>query len=824
MGTEADYSDEWVELYNKSDYNISLASLSLESLNKTPIINLEGHIPAKGYFLLERTDDQTITNIPADQIYTGALENIGEILYLKDNKNNIIDKVDCNDGWYAGQNTKEGEKWTRRTMERINPDEIGANFENWQTYLLDSNENSNAIDVGGNLILGTPKAKNSINNENNSENNQEDGSNIYTTYTLVNKNIIEDTIWTLKNSPYLIYDNMGKSYELLEIAKGVTLTIEAGVIVKFYNPGLKVLGSIKAEGTEERPIIFTNYNDDKYGGDIFEGKDDSQFCQQNPDDKSKCPQAGDWSGIWFTNSSVNSALDSVIVRYAGSRARPFRAGSIYSGVAVGAAIKVEDASITLNNSIIEHNLFKGLWLINSLNTIVENSTFQNHIKYDYLSQNNFDWNKNIAIYLDASTPQIRNSIFQNNLTGIYIANNSQPIIENNNFSNNSFPIFIQNSYPQFSGNQMSDNRWNGIAFGQLKLNQDYVLKSDVVFINYEKYPSNSINVPIGYTLTIEPGTIIKSVYNTSGLKIEGTLIAEGTIEKPIVFTSLCDDEYGGDTDNGYCEMIDKKLEAGSWGQIIFTSTSLNSSLEHIIVRYGGTKWEQCNNHRPNYVLDINGSDLVLNDSLIENNTSGFYMENSNSQISNTIFQNHQYIGPPFSSFTSTGIYLRSSILTINTSSLFNNVLGVYIDTESQLNLTDLSFSDNDKDAEDLSLPANSSTGGADEIGPGLESGAESGVKIVEIFYDGVGEEEADEYVEIKNNGDAIQNLENWTLSDEANHIYIFIPYDLEPNESIKVYTNMGDFSYGSGTAIWNNDGDRALLKDNDNNIIDSFSY
>ena len=159
--------------------------------------------------------------------------------------------------------------------------------------------------------------------------------------------------------------------------------------------------------------------------------------------KSRCPQAGYWSGIWFTNSSINSTLNGVIIRYAGSRTRPFRTGSSYSGAAVGAAIRVENTSIVLNNSIVEHNLFKGLWLINSPNTVVENSIFQNHLKCDYLSQHNFDWRKNIAIYIDSSElpiseigPQIKNSIFQNNLTGIYMVNNSQPVVENNNFSDN----------------------------------------------------------------------------------------------------------------------------------------------------------------------------------------------------------------------------------------------------------------------------------------------------------------------------------------------------------------------------------------------------
>ena len=41
-----------------------------------------GPIAAHGFCLLERTDDKTISNQVADQIYTDALENIDEVLRL----------------------------------------------------------------------------------------------------------------------------------------------------------------------------------------------------------------------------------------------------------------------------------------------------------------------------------------------------------------------------------------------------------------------------------------------------------------------------------------------------------------------------------------------------------------------------------------------------------------------------------------------------------------------------------------------------------------------------------------------------------------------
>ena len=81
MGTNASYSDEWIELYNNSDYAIDIKNWKLEANDKSPEIFLKGQIPAKGFFLLERTNDETLPDIKADLIYKGNLSNKGE--YLK---------------------------------------------------------------------------------------------------------------------------------------------------------------------------------------------------------------------------------------------------------------------------------------------------------------------------------------------------------------------------------------------------------------------------------------------------------------------------------------------------------------------------------------------------------------------------------------------------------------------------------------------------------------------------------------------------------------------------------------------------------------------
>lgn len=103
------------------------------------------------------------------------------------------------------------------------------------------------------------------------------------------------------------------------------------------------------------------------------------------------------------------------------------------------------------------------------------------------------------------------------------------------------------------------------------------------------------------------------------------------------------------------------------------------------------------------------------------------------------------------------------------------------------------------------------------------------VKITNIFYDGTGTAEPDEYVEIQNEGAQAVQLQDWSLSDEGNHIFTFPAYVMQPTQICRIYTNEDHpewcgFNYGRGDAIWNNTGDTATLRDGMGNVIDQFHY
>ncbi len=140
MGTDNSANDEWIELKNLTDSSISLLDWQIFDQKKQIKIIFPSNniIPAKGFYLLERTDDDSVPDITADFIYTGALNDSDEALYLFDNNCQFQDEAVANSVWPAG------DKGERRSMER-NSDL------NWQTYYGE----------GENGIMGTPKAENS---------------------------------------------------------------------------------------------------------------------------------------------------------------------------------------------------------------------------------------------------------------------------------------------------------------------------------------------------------------------------------------------------------------------------------------------------------------------------------------------------------------------------------------------------------------------------------------------------------------------------------------------------------------------------------------
>ncbi|MFJ7277314.1 choice-of-anchor K domain-containing protein [Kitasatospora sp. NPDC098663] len=91
--------------------------------------------------------------------------------------------------------------------------------------------------------------------------------------------------------------------------------------------------------------------------------------------------------------------------------------------------------------------------------------------------------------------------------------------------------------------------------------------------------------------------------------------------------------------------------------------------------------------------------------------------------------------------------------------------------------------------------------------------------------------QADEYVEIVNQGTAHADISGWLLhADDPGQNFTFPPgTTLKAGQRIRVYTNevhaeWGGYSFGSGRAIWNDKGDTAHLFDTEGAAVHHYGY
>jgi hypothetical protein len=162
MGTAASTGDEWLELYNASSTPIDLTSWTLIAKDNTPSITISGicsntTIQAKSYYLLEKTNDDTVSDITADCIYGGTevLGDSGELLSLRDSTSTLVDRVGSSTAdWFAGDKDDD------ITMERIDPTTSGTESGNWA-----NNDETlvNGQDADSNSLKATPGSLNSVN-------------------------------------------------------------------------------------------------------------------------------------------------------------------------------------------------------------------------------------------------------------------------------------------------------------------------------------------------------------------------------------------------------------------------------------------------------------------------------------------------------------------------------------------------------------------------------------------------------------------------------------------------------------------------------------
>ena len=100
----------------------------------------------------------------------------------------------------------------------------------------------------------------------------------------------------------------------------------------------------------------------------------------------------------------------------------------------------------------------------------------------------------------------------------------------------------------------------------------------------------------------------------------------------------------------------------------------------------------------------------------------------------------------------------------------------------------------------------------------LPANGQRQIRIHAIIFNPPGPDVRGEYVVIQNDTAADASLTNWTLRDAANHLFTFPSFALRAGFSVKVWTKAGasdaeNLFWRHRSAIWNNTGDTAILRD-----------
>ncbi|MEA5429214.1 CARDB domain-containing protein [Arcicella lustrica] len=266
------------------------------------------------------------------------------------------------------------------------------------------------------------------------------------------------------------------------------------------------------------------------------------------------------------------------------------------------------------------------------------------------------WSYYGAIYINSSDVSITKSTIRNSESfGIKVENNTiSPKIANNNFQNNPYSII---SYISTSSNISLNTNANIRLFTNYSTTQDGTLKKQGIN-SYFEINNNTLTISVSDTLTIEPGTEIRSNNYTDNFRVYGTLIAKGTATDSIRFKGFANPSYSTYSTNG--------------GSLRFESGSKNSQLEYISM----DKWGDANYY--GNAIYINSSGVSITKSTIRNSENyGIYIENSaiSPTITNNNFQNNPYgIGTSLSACSNVFSNINASIRLFSSSTTQDGIL------------------------------------------------------------------------------------------------------------------------------------------------------
>ncbi|WP_298858857.1 Calx-beta domain-containing protein [uncultured Gimesia sp.] len=428
--------------------------------------------------------------------------------------------------------------------------------------------------------------------------------------------------------------------ESIVVPQGVTVVIDQGAVIKLQNTVIDVGSSSVLEdrsqaalqilGTPDAQVVLTAYGNDAVGGD-----DDGPSDGANP---------GDWGGIIFRADS-DYEEDSRFLNHIANADISYGGGQVFvEGVLQSIApIHIYEARPTL-------------------------------------AYNSITFSSNSAISADPNS--FNESIVD--LAGNY--NHDQT---------------LQRLGPDIYGNTIVNNSINGLfvraetLFGQEIDSVSVTARfddTDIVHVITENLfidagtggpidMGSGLEARYSGSVRFDPGMIVK----LGGARIQtgrgnAGIIAEGTEELPIIFTSIFDDRYGAggsfDTTNNNSEGANERLAiAGDWGGFILNQTS-HGSIDHAIIAYAGGVVPIEGLSDSFNTIEVHQADLRVANTLFEDNAAGRSSTDRNSLGQNeatTIFVRGAQPIIVNNRFENNG----GSVVDINANSLKSDILEDY---------------------------------------------------------------------------------------------------------------------------------------------------
>lgn len=393
--------------------------------------------------------------------------------------------------------------------------------------------------------------------------------------TNVSGTIGTNTTWNTAGSPYIVTGTT-------TVSSGVTLTIDAGVTVKFQSGSsvfLSVSGNVDANGTSGSPVIMTS--------------------------NAVTPAAGDWYGIEFLSGSTGDFTYTEI-SYGGRNCT-----SCYPKHKMiwnqGGTLTFTDSSLL---SSWKYAIYQNSGTTTMTRGLINNNTDG---VYQYGGTMTFS-DVEIKDLIDA-----RDTATSLTIDDSYVNTGSVNAYLPFTFTDNTLASAVirikRLSTFTHSGNTVSSGTRGYYLDGQTASDANLTAESGLVYL---------IDAPFyvmsGHTLTVEPDSVFKFLTGTDDIiSVAGTIEVNGTSADPVYFTSYKNDSAGGDTNN---DSSATSPAAGDWYGFEFTSGSIGN-FSNTAISYGGKTCASCT-VKEKMILNSGGVLTFDNVSLVSSLNYGIY--------------------------------------------------------------------------------------------------------------------------------------------------------------------------------------------------------